>query len=434
METLRIALVSDWYMPRRGGVEAAIYSLAKTLREQGHDPIVITHQNRVLRDPPLVSYDDGIPIVRFKLPLRGDDYTISPKAAKLLYRFLKYNGVDLVHGHSVLSPFANIAVHVGKGILGIPTVLTHHSLISSELRVWHSILLKYGVYRADELTAVSRAASRDLEEIVPARKVHVTPNCIDIREWRSVKALELEGDPVLLYVARLIPRKNPVLAIKAYESVVREKPSASLYIVGGGPLEREIKEYVEKKGLRRVSLVGPVDRYIVGGYMAGSDLFLATGCREAFSLASLEAMALGLPVIGFSGTGVEDLVTDGFNGFLASTESEFIEKTRILSLDEDLRLIFSRRSLMVSERYDCGNVYPRYLEVYRSALEKCSREKRFFLYRLYRLVRMDPVKPGEWCEYRRRYYEGLQAQEGDIPYIRRRARRSSIPVSKRSRY
>lgn len=428
MDPLRIVLASDWYRPRKGGVEIAIYNIARTLLRHGHDPIIVTHQNRELPDPDPLDFDDGVPVVRFKVPLKGDDYTTSRKAGFLLHDFLKHNAVDIVHGHSIVSPFAMLAMHVAKGLLGIPTVGTHHSLISDEVNPVQRLMVMYGVSRIDVLTAVSALSKRDLESIV-GRSVEVTYNCIDLREWLDHDYIDLDGDPILLFVSRLTPRKNPILALEVFREAVREAPKARLYIIGWGPLEEEVKRYISINGLEgKAVLVGPLEREMVKNYMAAADMFLMPGMKEAFSLATLEAQAHGLPVIGFQGTGLEDIIVDGENGYLATSREEFIERTVRLSYDGMERMRMSRNARIAASRFDCDVLYHRYIEVYKMALENCYREKRLLLYRLFRLIKLDPVKPGEWCEGRRDEYHRLPPKRSGVPHIRRRARRAAIPV------
>lgn len=428
MENLRIVLASDWYRPRKGGVETAIYNIAQTLLRHGHEPIIVTHQNRELPDPEPLEYDDGVPVVRFKVPIKGDDYTTSRKAAVLLHDFLKHNAVDVVHGHSMVSPFAMIAIHVAKGFLGIPTVATHHSLIAEDLNPIHRLMIRYGASRVDVLTAVSSVSKRDLEEIV-GRQVELAYNCLDLNEWLDADGIDLEGDPILLFVSRLTERKNPLLALEAFRRVLRESPKARLYIIGWGPLEEKVRRYISLNNLEgKAILVGGLEREEVKKYMASSDIFLMPGRKEAFSLVTLEAQAHGLPVVGFRDTGVEDIIVDEENGYLVETDEEFIEKTVLLSSDEELRIKFSAHARINAKRFDCDRLYERYMEIYRSALDNCSREKRFLLYSLFRLAKLDPVKPGEWCESRKQEYYQLPPKRSCVPHIRRRARRATIPV------
>ncbi|MCE4617350.1 MAG: glycosyltransferase family 4 protein, partial [Desulfurococcales archaeon] len=383
-------------------------------------------------DPPLVDEKDGFPVVRFKVPLRPGNYTISPQAAIKLFRFIKYNAFDLVNGHSILSMFALLAIHGAKGILGIPTIATNHSLIRDGLKLHTRLLLRYGVYRADLLTGVSSVVARELEEIFGRNDVFVTPNCIRVDEWRNVEPKELEGDPILLLVSRLTERKNPFLAIRVLKELVsRGNSKARLYIAGGGPLKGILEKYAETYGVEdKVFFLGEVERAKVKELMVSADLLLMPSKHEAFGIAALEAMALGTPVVGMRETGLEDFISHEVSGMLAYSEDEFVKYAITLAEDPQLRRKMSIQARRSAERFDCKSTVKIYLNVYRRALDMCTREKRLIVYRLYRMLRLNPVAPGEWCNGRKEEYYSARNYDG-IPIIRRRTRRPAIPVPQR---
>ena len=418
METLRIILASDWYLPRKGGVETAIYNLAKSLTEIGHEPIVLTHQNKDLLDPPLLDYSDGFHVVRLKVPLDGDDYTTSYKAALLSFDFIKHNAPHIIHGHSLVSPYALLTIHGGKGILGIPTVLTHHSLIADELNFRRRKMAAYALKRVDALTAVSSIVRMDLEKINGGEeKIYLTPNCIRLKEWERT-GRKYEGDPIVSFVSRLTERKNPLLVVEVFTKILEYAPKAKLYIAGWGPLETRVLEEIGKRGLKGKAIyLGSLERSQVRELLSSTDLFLMPGRKEAFSIATLEALALGVPVIGFKNTGLEDMVIHGENGYLANDYNEFVGYSLRTVLNDRLRSKLSNKAMLSAGEFDCNQVVLRYLEVYKHAMEKCSEEKRLFIYSLYRVLRGDPVKPGEWCDGRRLEYYKVQPKKSSVPHI-----------------
>jgi len=438
MEKLRIVLASDWYWPRKGGVETSIHNIARILLRRGHEPIIVTHQYKNYKsyNNPVEDHD-GITVVRFKVPLRAnsDDVTTSVKAAVFLHDFLKHNAVDLVHGHSLVSPFAHMAVHVAKALLGIPTLATHHSLLYGEVNFRQRMLLKIATMKADVLSAVSTVSAEDARRLLN-REVIVTHNCIMLDEWRDTDPLDLEGDPTVLLVSRLIPRKRPLLALKAFAELVKQIPDARLYIIGSGPEEELIRMEAEKIGIyRKIVLTGSLEHDEVKKYMASGDILLLPSDREAFPMAALEAQAFGLPVIGLETTGVRDIIDDGINGFLARSDEDFIRKVVQLGSNYQLRRSMSNEAIKKIELFDCDKVYSlEYSNAYKLALESCSKEKRYLLYKLFRLLKADPVKPGEWCSGRRDKYASVPPKRSGVPYIRRRARRSTIPVFQHQGY
>ena len=87
MEKRKIALISDWYPPKVGGIEYSMHALAKTLAMHGNDVSVIT---RSYPNFPEHCIIDGISIIRIQSkPFPGQSRFLMPNAYKQLYYLLK---------------------------------------------------------------------------------------------------------------------------------------------------------------------------------------------------------------------------------------------------------------------------------------------------------------------------------------------------------
>jgi glycosyltransferase involved in cell wall biosynthesis len=144
-------------------------------------------------------------------------------------------------------------------------------------------------------------------------KAEVIYNGVDTREFRAPERKEY--GPKLITCGSLTPHKGHKFLIEAMGSVIKDIPGVSLVILGAGPLEEELKKEAEKNGVQEnVTFCGLVDD--VAGEMRSSSLFVLPSLREGLSLALLEAMSSGLPVIASDTGGIPEAVTHGFNGFL----------------------------------------------------------------------------------------------------------------------
>src|SRR3954462_14223015 len=116
---MRIALVSDWYTPRLGGIESQLSELSTRLVDSGHEVHVVT-------PTPSAERDVGRVIVHRidapRAPRFGFVYT--PGGVKAIGRVLEDGAFDVVHSHvSIVSPAAFAgAAHANR--LGIPSVVT----------------------------------------------------------------------------------------------------------------------------------------------------------------------------------------------------------------------------------------------------------------------------------------------------------------------
>ena len=425
MESLRLALVSDWFLPRAGGVEVSIHELASGLSRRGHEVFIVTHPNAASGTrPTLETTRDGYTVYWIPSRLAGaDEVTADPLTVARALLFIKRNAFDIVHSHGISSTLSLFTAMIASGGTGVPSLLTNHSLLSESIPVPARRLLRYALKWPTVLTGVSRAAAADLEAI-SGRSAVVTPNCINVRAWReAAQPIDLEGDPVVVITSRLSKRKNPLEVARVAELVTRRLPRATFYVIGDGALGPSLRAELSRRGLeRRVKMLGIMPRSQVARVLAAADFFALTSYKESFGLAVLEAMAVGAVPVVYRSPGVVDLVSDGEVGLVVDGADSMADAIVRAYEDQDMYRRLSEGAERRSELFDCDNVIDRYvMPTYASALEGCeASDRRFLVYKLYRWVVRDPVRPGEWCRGRKWLYHE-RAREGIVPVVRRRA-------------
>ncbi len=107
----------------------------------------------------------------------------------------------------------------------------------------------------------------------------------------------------------------------------------SLTVLGEGPDRRKVEALVRERRLDWVSLPGRVPRDELRQLYAAADVYLSPARLESFGIAALEARTVGLPVIGRSGSGVGEFVTDGVNGLVVSSDSQMSSAIARLAKD-----------------------------------------------------------------------------------------------------
>ncbi|MEM6624978.1 MAG: glycosyltransferase, partial [Pseudomonadota bacterium] len=123
---------------------------------------------------------------------------------------------------------------------------------------------------------------------------------------------------VLLAVARLVERKNLRRLLHEFAKVAPKHPDWILRIVGGGPLREDLESLARQLDLgAQVSFTGEIND--VYGALAKAQCFVLPSLFEGFPMSSLEAMAHGLPVIGYAAcNGLNTQVKHELNGLLAA--------------------------------------------------------------------------------------------------------------------
>jgi len=361
-ESLRIALVCDWYAPRVGGIETHVGALAQQLAAAGHavDALTATphagHAVDALTATPHACRAAGaaarVGVVRLDLPLLpGVEVTPAlGRAARALRSALRDGAYDLVHCHvSVFAPLAMLAVREA-GALGIPCVVTHHSVLGGATRAFAAIDRVLGWSRWGALhTAVSPRVAAEVQAAAPALAVRVLPNAIHPDRWRTVRGRARVDDEVRVVSAmRLARRKRPLALVDAVARVVAELPPGRrlrVRIAGDGPQRAAVERAVRQAGLQDVvTLVGWQSPARLRALYADADVFVLPSVMESFGLAALEARCAGLPVLAMRDAGPAGFVRHEVEGLLAADDADLAAQLLRLATDDRLRAAIARHN------------------------------------------------------------------------------------------
>lgn len=256
-------------------------------------------------------------------------------------------GADILHSHTW---YANMAGHIGKLLYGIPHVVSAHSL--EPLRPWKreqlgggynvsSWVEKTAYEAADGIVAVSRAMRDDIVACYPAidpAKVRVIHNGIDLDQWRAPQSAEewdaarayfssygLDPDkPTIVFVGRITRQKGVPGLVRALSQV---SPRIQVILLAGAPdtpeIAQEMRTLVHELQERRDGVVWVEDmlpRERIIQLEACSTTFVTPSIYEPLGIVNLEAMAVGLPVVGTDTGGIPDCIDDGVTGLLVPIE------------------------------------------------------------------------------------------------------------------
>lgn len=276
--------------------------------------------------------------------------------------FFKSNSFDVVISH-MPSTYPYIALAMAglaekpKHIAALhnsPSYKFYSPLYSansdSEKRVWLSTL---GM--CDHISVLFTEFISELPEKFRS-KAFVLPNFIE-SGFSSASSPERSHEKTkkIVTIGRLAPQKNQRALIDAFASIRKQIPGWTLEIYGEGPLRDELADHCTAKGLEPESILrgrteSPRDVY------DAADIFVFPSHFEGFGLALVEAMARGLPVIGFQDCpGVKFIVENEVNGLLVEKDEEAMALANAilkLASDEQLRKALASQAISSSKQYN----------------------------------------------------------------------------------
>ncbi len=313
MESLKIAIVSDWYYPKLGGVAVHMHDLALHLRELGHEVAIITNNRKTGKETEL--NEAGITLVKvpgFTLGSVGINMSVFSHNARSMIPYIR--GYDVVHGQHAFTPLALKAVSAGR-MVGKATLLTTHSINYENSPVIKALAritfpyYRYYLHNPHRIIAVSRASKEFIRRFtqVPVEVIQNGVNVgffdIPLSKEEAREKLGL-GEKVVLYVGRLEPRKGVSTLINAMKHV-----DGTLLIAGQGSMLPLLRERAKLLGISdRVRFLGKVEYSRLPIYYRASDVFVLPSLSEAFGIVLLEAMASGTPVIGTQVGGIPEII------------------------------------------------------------------------------------------------------------------------------
>jgi glycosyltransferase involved in cell wall biosynthesis len=177
--------------------------------------------------------------------------------------------------------------------------------------------------QVDGFIAASRAIKAVLvQDRIPSGRIDVVHDGIDVEKIEPRPVLDVHaeywlphGVPVIVNVGALVGHKGQRYLIDAMALVLREVPDAHLIIFGEGELRGALERQVKQLSLTKRVLL-PGFREDVLSLMKSADLFVMSSVTEGLGSAVLDAMAMGLAVVGTTAGGIPEVVVPGVAGEL----------------------------------------------------------------------------------------------------------------------
>jgi len=318
MKKIRVLQMID--QPFLGGGQRHLLSLARSLDRRRFEVAVCSRGGG-----PLVEElrSSGIP----HFPV-GFQKTVSRTLIRDIRGILETHRFDILHTHGgVAGLYGRWAARKSR----VPAIVhtlhgIHYLYYRNPFQKIAYIRLERFLSRFTDAVIFVSDADRDKGEkyrLAPKSAMKVIKNGIDFSAFSSQasrSALSEEfpdssGGPVLGTVARLHRQKGLEFFIRGAGEILREIPSADIWIIGDGPLRSSLQKLIEELGLtRQVHLLG--GRQHIQAYLARFDAMVLPSLWEGLPYVLLEAAALAKPVVATAIDGIEELIEDEKTGLL----------------------------------------------------------------------------------------------------------------------
>ena len=357
-----------------GGGESHLLTLISKMDLDRFEPVVIA-----LSDGEMITRltRSGIRnyVVRSRLPF---NVTTWKKIKKILVR----DKIDIVHTHGARA-LSNLIYPASQ--LSIPIVHTVHGWsFHDHLPGWKRRLRikgeKFLTGKATINISVSESNKKIGIDKLGAFNCVVINNGIDLSVYADKPGTAIRKEfnippasVVIIFVARFIHDKNPLLLIKAFHHVAQQFPDARMIMVGNGPAREDAMKLTGKLGLTD-KIFFPGFRNDVPRILAASDIFCLPSIKEGLPVSLIEAMAMKNAVIATDVQGCIDVITPDLDGILVKLDDLEEGLTRaLLQLFKDPeqreRLGMNARKT-VEERFDATNMTRKIEKVYLDLVAK----------------------------------------------------------------
>lgn len=352
---LKIAIACAGVCNGKGGSERVAVNLAAAMLTRGHAVDLLTWIGPTGNREPVYPLASGVGFYAF--PYTGASSEITSVRERL-----KAGEYDCLL--SLQTDHAHLYWLTACQGMGIPVICSERNEPSAIEQIYWN--------RSGRLAALG-AADR-IHEMLPAyvdsippwlaERVRVIPNAAP-----AVSAIAKSTDTgrkTLLYLGRLAAQKRPLILIEAFNQLSGCFPDWDLVIWGHGKLEQDVKKGISASSAReRIKFMGQSDD--PAGVYATAQIYCLPSSHEGFPNTALEAMAAGLPIVGFGKcAALANIIKQGETGILAKDETaaSLAEALAQLMSDAGKRKRMGASAKREAEKYAPDLIYDQWEELF----------------------------------------------------------------------
>lgn len=356
------------------------YQQAAALNEKVQAGYLFTYTGSILQQHKfgIVSKTEkGLPIQGTHFPMKGlPRFLFNPIQSyifKRAYRsFVRKNWKpDIIHFHFPLLVINQSIIRYLKEE-GIPFVCTEHwsKVAAKKLNKYEKNLLKATVDAADRFICVSHPLKESVEALTGHRQLEVLPNMVDKNIFCGDRLNKNNQKNFrFTFIGRLVSSKRVDLLIPAFQKAFADQPTVFLDIIGDGPVRKSLEGLVEPDFRDRILFHGQVPHNEIRSKLLTGNCFVSASNQETFGVPFIEAMALGLPVIGADNLPITEYIGPE-NGILFKTDCEEDLTAALVKMASTAKSYDSDRiRQMAIDRFSPEKIVDSLVKTYQSLVE-----------------------------------------------------------------
>ncbi len=353
-----------------GGYEKAVITLSNLFREKGNEVTLI-----ILDKAKEVFYpiSPGVKIIQQPLSFGiSEEGNVVSRKIKLLSDVLKLRkilkSIQATHIITTEYPFLVAAVLSGAGKKAKLYSWEHHHFGAMTKSSFWNFVSNKAFQRLDAVVSLNQDERNHYTEV--SKNAIVIPNFIE-PVGEALTSYEQNKKTDILSVTRFNHIKGIDLFMSVAKIVLQENPGLTWKVIGYGPQEEEVTEFIIKENLDRQLFLQHAAAIDITTEYQQASLFVMTSRNECFPLVLLEAMSNGLPCIAFDcDTGPRHIIQPDKTGLLIEKENvtEMAKAISALIKDNARRKSMSDNALTAIEQFYPDKVY----EQWKKLLEEKS--------------------------------------------------------------
>ncbi|MBI3341620.1 glycosyltransferase [Candidatus Curtissbacteria bacterium] len=387
---LKILFVTDAYKPQASGPVYSVEMLSHALVRMGHK-VYIAGPGKSLKSKVYEHRGNlkvyGISSVR--APIYPDLWIPVPGLVSLeLEKIVEVIKPDIIHvqDHFLLGSAAlALAKKKSLPVVGtnhfMPENFLHYIPMPGKLKeqiikiAWKQFAHQYN--QLSYVTAPTQIAVDVIKKVGLKNNIEAISNGIDLSRFTPKnkggylkEKYRIPNKKILLFVGRIDPEKRLDMVVRAFMKA-REKMDLHLVIAGKGGYQRDLTAIVEELGAKPyVTMTGFVADSDLPKLYRVADAFVMASDAELQSIATMEAMASGLPIIAARAVALPLLVKNNVNGYLfrANDEKELVDSILKMFTSEKRRVAMGRQSLRIIKAHDVMKSARKMVKIYKEAL------------------------------------------------------------------